>query len=143
MPLVCGSHVAPPSRVRHTPPLDTATTTVRGSRGSTQIEWMAAWSAPPPFHFTRVGWFQSDSTSFHDAPRSSERNRPPGIVPAHSAPGASVAASSAQMFFVAHSRALPHMSLSTKPSGLGGYAGMASSVHVSPASSERCSFTPK
>src|SRR5665647_3283343 len=102
-------HVAPASLVRQTPAIETPIATCLGSRGSTQIEWMPASSLPPPPHFGRSGMNHSASLIFHVAPRSSERNRPPGIVPHHSAPSLSSAGASDQISTVAHSVSYTHL----------------------------------
>ena len=92
----------------------------------------------------RSGWNHSASTIRHVAPRSSDRNRPPGIVPHHSAPSRSSAGASDQISAVAHVALLaPDVLLDLAVGLLGGYAGAAISVHVAPRSSERCSLTPK
>ena len=46
-------------------------------------------SYPPPNHCVRSGMSQSERTNSHDAPRSGDRNRPPGMVPHHSSSGRS------------------------------------------------------
>ena len=84
MPSARHSQVSPPSRVSHTPPHDMPIRTVALSRGSTQIEWIAGQSVPPPIHCWRFGLSHSERTSSHVAPWSRERKSPPGMVPHHS-----------------------------------------------------------
>src|SRR5258708_5985520 len=76
------------------------------------------------------------------APRSPERNRPPGIVPAQSTPGSfappATSSHSSCSFAGAGSLPSPVAILSSAE-----YAGTATSCQDLPRSSERCSLTPK
>ena len=75
----------------------------------------------PPAQRWRSGWSQRPRTSSQLAPRSSERNSPPGSVPHHNTPGSfAPPASSAHMRAVLQASGRPHMSFSSSPSGLGG-----------------------
>src|SRR4051794_16931802 len=87
MPSPSQAQVSPPSLVTQTPPQETPTATLSESRGSTQTEWAPAKSRPPPNHCLRRGSSHSGRLSDQVSPRSSERNRPPGTVPAQSVPG--------------------------------------------------------
>ena len=87
MPWARHCQVAPPSRVDQTPPQDTATAIRSPSRGSTQMEWIPGASVPPPNQARRSGWSHRLRTRLQEPPRSAERNRPPGMVPAQSRPG--------------------------------------------------------
>jgi len=103
MPLLRLRQLAPPSLVSITPAVETASSTRRGLRGSTQIEWMPGANSPPseagvPNHLVspvpsplnrsppRDSWFHSARLSSNDAPPSRLTNRPPGIVPTQIAP---------------------------------------------------------
>ena len=99
-----------------------------GLRGSISTELIPGCSPPAtPNHCRRSGICQSGSFSDHDSPPSSERNSPPGIVPAHSRPG-TPPGSSAQI--------LPSdqgWGSSPASSGFGGNAGTGSSRQLSAA----------
>lgn len=83
-----GSQLAPPSLVRNTPAVETATVTASGSRGS--VITVCRPSPPPPgTHFPRLGCSHSGRTSSKESPRSVERNNAAGSVPAYTTPGAS------------------------------------------------------
>ena len=58
----------PPSRVSHTPPQDMPIRTTALSRGSTQIEWIAGHSVPPPIHCWRFGSSHSERISSQVVP---------------------------------------------------------------------------
>ncbi len=80
-PLFDGAQLAPPSLVRKTPAVDTATVTASRSRGS--VSTVCSPSPPPPgTQRDRVGCSQSGRTSSNDSPRSSDRNSAAGSVPA-------------------------------------------------------------
>src|SRR5262245_58059932 len=98
MPCDRHSQLLPPSEVIQTPPHETTTVTGLEWRGWTQIEWIPGKSIPPPNQFFRSGKSQRERTNSHELPRSLERNKPPGIVPAQSVRGSSAPpASSPQM----------------------------------------------
>src|SRR3954464_13920624 len=134
--------VTPLSSVTQTPPQETPSAIRRLFLGSTQIEWIPGNSAPPPNHSRRLGCSQSDRTRCQDVPPSSERNRPPGIVPHQSPPrSSSPPASSAHTRSTVQGIGLPPAgSTSWYPSGLGGKAGDSDSFQVAPPSSDRCSL---
>jgi hypothetical protein len=50
MPSARQAQVLPASRVSQTPPQEMPMRSVALSRGSTQIEWIAGQSVPPPIH---------------------------------------------------------------------------------------------
>ncbi len=80
-PELAGAQLAPPSLVRKTPAVDTATVTDCGSRSS--VRTVCSPSPPPPgTHWERVGCSQSGRTSSKLSPRSSERYSAAGSVPA-------------------------------------------------------------
>ncbi len=83
MPSARQAQVAPASRVSHTPPHETPIRTTRQSRGSTQMEWIAGHSVPPPIHCWRLGSSHRERISSQLAPWSRERKSPPGMVPHH------------------------------------------------------------
>ena len=140
------AHVAPASLLdpdaaaRDADPHD-----VRDRAGSTQIEWMPGKSAPPPNQALRSGWFQSESTklprvaavaSSGTARRGSCRTRARRRV--RRIPRAPRRASGPT------ARASRRVgSMSSSPSGFGGYFGTGRSSHVAPPSRERFSLTPK
>ncbi len=79
---------SPPSLVRNTPAVDTATVTASGSAGS--VSTVCRPSPPPPgIQALRVGCSHSGRTSSKDTPRSVERNSAAGSVPAYTTSGAS------------------------------------------------------
>lgn len=80
-PELDGAQLAPPSSVRNTPAVETATVTAFGSRAS--VSTVCRPSPPPPgTHFDRVGCSHSGRTSSNVSPRSSERYSAAGSVPA-------------------------------------------------------------
>src|SRR5262249_57220097 len=93
---------------------------------------------PPatPFHFRRSGMRHSVSFSDQEAPPSSERKSPPGMVPAHRRP-ATPPGSSAQTF-----PSDQGWGSSPASSGFGGNIGAASSLQA-PARSRRHNLAPK
>src|SRR5712692_9098233 len=87
MPRLMSRHEAPASLLAHTPAVDTPTRISEGSCGSTSTELMPGCSPPAtPIHCRRSGMRHSASLSDQDTPPSSERNGPPGMVPAHRRP---------------------------------------------------------
>src|ERR1044071_232352 len=87
MPRLMIRHESPPSRLAHNPPVETPTRISEGSRGSTSTELMPGCSPPAtPNQLRRSGRRQRLSISAQVSPLSSERNSPPGIVPAHNRP---------------------------------------------------------
>ena len=136
IPWLMRRHEAPASVLAHNPAIDTPIRISSGLRGSTSTELMPG-SSPPatPIHCRRSGICQSASFSTQDAPPSSERNSPPGMVPAQRRP-ATPPGSSAQI--------LPSdqgWGSSEAFSGLGGNTGTAISRHAVP--SRRHSLAPK
>src|SRR5215471_11830351 len=127
MPRLMMRHDPPPSVVAHTPAVETPMRMSRGSRGSTSTELMPGCSPPAtPSHCLRSGMRHNGSFSDHDAPPSSERKSPPGIVPAHSVPATPP---------VSRTQILPSdqgCGSSPEPSGLTGNAGTPRSFQVRP-----------
>lgn len=80
-------HVAPASMVPITPPQETPMTTRLASVGSTSTLEIPGISPPAtPNQRLRSGIDQSGSLSCQLSPPSSDRNRPPGMVPAQMRP---------------------------------------------------------
>src|SRR3990172_5059438 len=80
-------HVSPPFSVENTATAEMPTTIFFALLGSGRTVWRH--NPPfPGFHFGRVAWDVRPSTSFHESPSSSERNRPAGSTPAYRTPGA-------------------------------------------------------
>ena len=137
MPRLMIRQDSPPSRLAHKPPVETPTRMSVGSRGSTSTELMPGCSPPAtPNHCRRSGRRHSVSFSAQVSPLSSERNSPPGIVPAHRRPG-TPPLSMTQILPSDHG-----CGSSQASSGFGGKDGAASSRHPE-APSRRHSFAPK
>jgi len=86
MPREAIFQVSPLSRVCHAPPQEMPSVMRRCRAGRCKWNGCPDGHSRRPNHSARSGRRHRLSTSAQDAPRSLERNRPPGMVPAHRVP---------------------------------------------------------